>query len=188
MKIMSILALVLAFSMSAEAQRRNVSSQGWGPSGSYKHEITTNLTRGTFESGKACKDCSSGSTMDLGASYLRNWEKNIQFGGMARLRMLSEDTSGTGSSETLLDLAAIGVYNLDSDFRNSIFAKGGLGLFASPKDNGNGFENKLGLFIGAGKRFSIFENVTYTPELRLVKIGDIDLGIQIDLVNFSIVW
>lgn len=156
--------------------------------GDFTNEIATNLTNGYFTSEKACKDCSTGSVLDLSGSYLRFLQDGFQVGGEARIRSLSKEVSGTGDSQTLLDIAAVGAYNFQSDLRNSVYAKAGIGIFSALKNDRSDYENKLGVFIGAGKRFDLFPAVTYTPELRLVKKGDIDVGIELALLNFSIHW
>ncbi len=157
-------------------------------SSGFKNEITTNLTSGYFYSEKACKDCSTASVLDVSGSYLRHLQDNIQVGGEARLRNLSKEVSGTGSSENLIDLAAIAAYNFQPDMKNSFYGKGGIGFYSVRKNALDGYESKLGLFVGAGKRFELLPSVTYTPELRLVKKGDIDIGFELALLNFSIHW
>lgn len=201
MKMFVIAALALTFSFSADAkmpgtkvskptttERQYASSGSYSYGGSYTHEITTNLSRGFFQSGKECKNCESGTNLTLTGSYLRYWKDSIQWGAEGGLRMLSKEASGTGDSETLFDIMGIGAYNFQSDLKNAIYAKAGIGLMSVLKDDGSDYENKLSLFVGAGKRFAWFGNVSYSPELRLVKRGDIDLAIQIDIVNFSLYW
>jgi hypothetical protein len=179
--ILSI-ALVLGFVVEAQAQRRSVSASR------NQHEIQTYSTRGAFESGKACKNCDSGTVIDVGGAYLYTLDSKLQVGGDARLRSLSKEASGVGKSVTVIDLIGIGVFNFQPDFDNAFYAKGGIGLYAVLNDNGTDYENKLGLQIGGGKRFPLFSNVTYNPELNLIKRGDIDFGIEIKLINLGISW
>lgn len=192
MKLIALVTVALALSTSAFAQtRRTTTSNTYfrGPAAaSYNSEITTNLTGGEFFSGKDCKNCDSGSTLVLGAGFLHTLDSNIQIGGEGAFRMLSKTRSGTGDSETLFDIVGVGAWNFTSDFANSIFAKAGIGLYSVLKDDNSGYENKLGFFIGGGKRFQWLNNVSYSPELRLAKKGDIDMGIEIHVLNFSIVW
>lgn len=157
-------------------------------SSGFRHELMTSLTRGSFVSGKECKNCDTGTIIDVSGSYLRSWKETLQYGVEARLLNLSKEASGTGKSATRFDILGIGAYNLSSDFKNSLYAKAGVGLYSVLKDDGSDYENKFGLFIGVGKRFEWLNNLTYTPELRLVKRGDIDFAIQIDVLNFSIYW
>lgn len=203
MKMITIAALTLAFTATAQAktpgtkvsktppstpavERQYTSTSSYG--GSFTHEITTNLTRGVFQSGKNCKNCDTGSIIDIGGSYLRYWKDNMQYGVEARLQNLSKEASGVGKSVTRIDLLGVGTYNLTSDLANAIYGKAGVGIYSVLKDDASDYENKFGFFIGAGKRFAWLNNVSYTPELRLVKRGDIDIAIQIDLLNFSIYW
>lgn len=203
MKMIILAALALALSATAQAKpivvpgtkiskptpvERDYASTSWSSFGSFTHEFTTNLTRGYFVSGKDCKDCPSGTILDIGGSYLHYWKDNMQYGVEARLQNLSQEASGTGRSATRIDLLGLGVYNLTSDHKDAIYAKGGVGLYSALKDDGSDYENKFGLFVGVGKRFAWLNNITYTPELRLVKRGDIDFAIQIELLNFSVYW
>lgn len=205
MKFITMTVMALAFAVAAQAKPAKVpgakvskttaseskdyttsSYSSYG--GSYTHEFATNLTQGFYQSGKACKDCSTGSNLTVSASYLHYWKDNMQYGAEGSIRMLSKELSGSGSSETLLDILGIGAYNFDSDLKNSIYAKAGVGLYSVPKETGTGYENKFGLFVGVGKRFSWMNNISYNPELRLVKRGDIDFAIDIALLNFAIHW
>ena len=205
--LVSLAAVVLAFTSVASAKTakpanqsavvakaypdREYASTGSFLAGSYggqDNEFLTNLTTGYFTSEKRCKDCSTGSTIAIGVSYLHYLKDGWQVGGEGDLRVLSKENSGTGDSETLIDVAVIGAYNFQSDIKNAFFAKAGLGLYSMLKDDQKGYENKFGFFLGGGKRFALWNNVTYTPELRLVKKGDIDMGIEIAFLNFSVIW
>ncbi len=189
MRLLLLASMFVSFAFSAEAQMgRRPASYG----GSYQHEIMTNLSNGIFQSGKQCdgEDCDSGTSLDIGLSYLRTWQDNFQIGGEGRITNLSEEFSLSGKSETLIQALAIGAYNFDSDFGNSFFAKAGLGLYPVLEiDNtGRDYETQLGFFLGVGKRFTWLSNIAYAPEIRLVKRGDIDLAIDIHILNFSITW
>jgi len=154
------------------------------------NEITTFMTRGFLDSEKNCKNCSSGTDLDISGAYNYYLRQGFQVGGEGRLRLLSSEHSATGNSATLVDLAAVGTFNLDRDLKNSIFAKAGVGFFSVLDDSAphTGYDEKLGVFVGVGKRFQLWNNVSYSPELRLIKKGDLDLGIEIGLINFSIFW
>ncbi|MGZ3774998.1 MAG: hypothetical protein ACXVCY_14005 [Pseudobdellovibrionaceae bacterium] len=207
MKFIITAVMALAFTVTAQAKTTKVpgtkmsktvretpkdytssySSPAYGE-GSFTHEFTTNLTQGFYLSEKACKDCSTGSNLTVAGSYLHYWKDNMQYGAEGALRVLSKEVTLSRTSETLIDILAIGAYNFDSNLKNSIYAKAGVGFFAVPKNDLSGYENKFGLFVGVGKRFSWMNNISYTPELRLVKKGDIDMGIELALLNFSIYW
>lgn len=170
-----ILASLLAAGFSAQAEVP-------------RHEVTTNLTRGIFYSGKECKDCSAGSLFDLGTAYNWGWKDNVQVGVEGRLQYLSKEFSVTADSATLIDALAVGTYNISNDFANSIYAKLGLGIFAVRNDAGDNYENQFGLFVGIGKRFYMMNNLSYMPEVRFIKKGDLDMSVQVDLINFSFYW
>ncbi|UOF00919.1 hypothetical protein [Bdellovibrio reynosensis] len=211
MKLFTIAALVLAFTVSAQAQKRTkapgtrvskqtqtersyttTSNNSYSYGGSFTHEIFFNLTGsrsgGSYLSFKEHKDGDTATVLDVGGTYLRYWKDNMQYGVEARFRSLSKEASASQKSATLFDALGVGVYNLNSDLDDSIYAKAGFGLYSVLNDDGDGYENKFGFFLGAGKRFALFNNVAYAPELRLVKRGDIDMAIQIDFLNASLHW
>ncbi|QDK39072.1 hypothetical protein [Bdellovibrio sp. NC01] len=173
---------------SPTAERSYASSENFfsGGSGS-QHEFTTILTRGVLTSEKACKDCDTATVIDVGASYSHYLKDGFQVGGEARIQLLPKEVTG-GDSATLIDLLAVGTYNFQSDLKNAFFAKLGLGLYGLLKDNRDGGEEKFGFFLSAGKRFALWNNVSYSPEFRLVKKGDIDMGIEVAVLNFSVIW
>lgn len=146
----------------------------------FQNEVLVNFSTGEFISQKACSDCSSTTTFTFFGSYLHHLKDNFQLGG--------EGGITSTSNTTFFDLAAVGTYNLANDFRNSIYAKVGLGLASVSGSAGSGSETKIGFFIGGGKRFAIFNNLTYSPELRIVKKGDLDVGFQATFFNLSVYW
>lgn len=147
----------------------------------FTNEIFTNLTTGSLDIEKGCKSCDSSTTISLSAAYFRHIQDKIQAGVEGGLSSVS-----AGNSNTYFNLAGVGVYNFDNNFSNSFYAKAGLGIFTVPA--GTSTETKIGLFVGGGKRFAWLSNVNFTPEVRLVKKGDLDVGIEATLVNFAIHW
>ncbi len=147
----------------------------------FLNEVALNLSNGSFTSEKPCSACDSNTNFNLYLSYLHHLQDNIQLG--------TEVGFQSAYSTTMFDLIAVGVYNMDSDFKNSIFGKVGLGLTSvSAGTSGSGSETKFGFFAGAGKRFALFNNITYSPEARIIKKGDLDISFQVTFVNFSIYW
>lgn len=189
MRLLLVVSLFVSFAFSAEAQmRRRPNAMG-----SYTHEIMTNLSGAMFQSGERCdgEGCDSGTELNFAGSYLHTWQNRIQVGGEGRFILASEEVSGTGANETRIEALGIGAYNFDSDFGNSFFVKGGIGLYSVFVNNvgrADEYENQLGFFGGVGKRFNWLGNVSYSPEVRLVKRGNLNLGIDIHLINLSIVW
>lgn len=107
MKFLTLATLTLVFSSTAFAQNR-YGSYRTPAAAAYSREITTQATGGIFYSGKQCKDCSSGSNLDLGVGFLQTLDNAVQVGGEGRLRLLSKEVSGTGDSETLFDVLGVG--------------------------------------------------------------------------------
>lgn len=179
---------VVAKAIPSERNYSSSSSDSFLTGGNNDHEFTTLMTRGVFLAEKACKNCSSGTTIDISASYLHYLRDGWQVGGEGRLQSLSKEASTIGKSATLIDIVGVGAYNFQSDLKNSFFAKAGIGFYSVLNDTNDGYDNKLGLFIGGGKRFALWNNVSYSPEARIVKRGDIDMGVEIALLNFSVIW
>lgn len=148
-----------------------------------ENELITNGTYGKILTGKACKNCDSETNTDISATYLRTITANIQGGVLANINSISG-----GTSETLLTLVALGVYNFDTSFKQAFFAQAGLGIYPVLKDNAPGHESKFGFLIGGGKRFPIWGNVNYIPTVSLVKKGDLDFGFDIEFLNFSLMF
>ena len=142
-------------------------------------------THGYLWSGKECKDCEGGTTIQIGANYLRTINANIQAG--AQVQIVSTNGGGL-DSQTLLTLVALGVYNFETNFKEAFFAQGGLGIYPVLKDDRRGFESKFGILIGAGKRFPLWGNVNYIPSVSLVKRGDLDFAFDIEFLNFSVMF
>lgn len=145
----------------------------------FQYELQTSFSGGGLKSFK-----SGGETMteiDIQASVSKLIKNNIQVGGEVRLY----NRSGGGSS-SFLEVLGFGVYNIDSNLKQSLYAKGGLGLLNTVNDQGKN-ETKLGVMIGGGKRFPIMDKVTYTPEGRLYLVNG-DTVFQIMALNFSLLY
>jgi len=113
----------------------------------------------------------------VGAEVYKTMGEKLQIGG--GLRVSDNDNGG----DTIFTLAALSRYNFDSDFHNSMFA----GLGFSYTDLGPG--DSMALHLQFGKRYSLSENITYTPNLEITTrvAGDADEGMQIaiNLLSFS---
>jgi hypothetical protein len=153
----------------------------------FQNEILTNFTSGGFTSSSPCKDCKTTTDIGINLSYLYflpgHLQNKLQVGAEGGLGSVSVN----GNSNTNFNLLGVGAYNLENDFKNSIFFKAGLGLY-TVQGTGMGSETKFGLFLGGGKRFAWLNNVTLSPEARIVKRGDLDIGFQFNILNFSIYW
>jgi opacity protein-like surface antigen len=153
----------------------------------FQNEILTNFSSGGFTSSSPCKDCKATTNIGVNLSYLYflngYLQDKLQVGAEGGLGSVSVN----GNSNTNFNLLGVGAYNLESDYKNSIFFKAGLGLY-TVQGTGTGSETKLGLFLGGGKRFAWLSNVTLSPEARIVKKGDLDIGFEFNILNFSIYW
>lgn len=148
-------------------------------------EFTTAPTSGTFTSAKACKDCSSVTLFGASLGAHKNIQGPWQGGFEAGFLQVAK-SSGSSSTTMTFTLIGLATYNLDSYLEESAFVRGGIGLYPVSKVDGTGdYENKFGFLFAAGKRFRLASNISYMPEIRLVKKGDIDFGIEGLPVNFS---
>ncbi len=188
MRFFIFLVMIVSSSL-AFAQMRTRSMASTVPSSSsYANELMTNLSGGIFSSGKACEKCETGSTLAVRVSYLSSWQSSLQRGIEASFFNVSEELSSNGKSETLVDVAGVMAHNLSSDFSNSLFVKGGIGFFSVYESSNSNKETKLGLFVGAGKRFYWLDHVAFAPEVRLTKKGDTTPALSIHALNFAINW
>jgi hypothetical protein len=175
--------IVLFFASTGLAQYGSRPSYSSSVSFGTENEIITNGTFGKLLTGKSCKNCDNQTIIDISGTYLRTMNANVQAGALAEIQSISG-----GNSETLLTLVALGVYNFDTSFKQSFFVQGGLGIYPVRKDNSLDHESKFGFLVGGGKRFPIWGNVNYIPTASLVKKGDLDIGFDIEFLNFSLMF
>ncbi|MGE0631396.1 MAG: hypothetical protein AB7O96_03240, partial [Pseudobdellovibrionaceae bacterium] len=151
--------------------------------GNYIHEVDLNLSLGQIHNYKMGKKNHT-DMMALG-SYNRLYKDKIQVGVLAGFVTLPD---ASDDHKMYVTLMGTGTYNLDSDLDESIFATGGIGLApAFDKDDGE-YKSAFSMFVGGGKRFQLFEHVHYKPEIRLEKLGDMDMGIRIVVLNVSLMF
>lgn len=148
-------------------------------------EFVTVPTVGQLTSGKACKDCSSVSLFAMGIGAHKLIKDQWQAGGEFAFSQIAKST-GSSSTTSAFTLLGIATYNLDRYIEESVFLRGGIGLFPVIKTDASGdLENKFGIMFGAGKRFRLASNISYMPEFRIVKKGDIDFGFEVYFANFA---
>lgn len=139
------------------------------------------MGNGALRSEKAGKDTVT--VIGARGSYLVQLREELQVGGEAAFF----STSGGAKSQSYFEAAGVGAWNFSRDLSTSIFAKGGVGLFAVLNEKAE-YENKLGLFVGGGKRFPLWTNVNYAPEVRIYKKGNIDPSFEILFINVSVLF
>lgn len=120
----------------------------------------------------------------------------LQVGGALAMEITDEvqagaeigfaNVSGGGGTSTF-DIMAFGVYNFDTPIKDAMYAKGGVGMFSVPKTATEN-ETKFGFMAGIGRRFPVWDKIQYTPEARLFKKGDADPSIDIQFLNFSVIY
>lgn len=141
-------------------------------------ELSLTGTAGTFETYKV--GSSSVTSIDISAALAMLVYEHIQAG--AEVNFVS--ISGGSVSSSGVGILAFGTYNFDYSIKESLYAKAGLGSFMVQNTAG-GSDNKFGFMAGIGKRIPMWEKVTYAPEARLMKIGDLDMQFKIMFLNFT---
>jgi hypothetical protein len=124
------------------------------------------------------------SNLEISGMYAYLIQDQIQAGAAIALGSTS---NGHGGSYTSTDIYALGIYNFQPTINEAVFAFAGLGIASMP----NGYSSsstKLGIKLGAGKRFPLWAKIQYVPTASIEKIGDFDPIIRIVPVNFSLIF
>lgn len=145
----------------------------------FEYELQTAFSEAQISSYKA--GGSNFTVVEAGVSLSKIIKNNIQAGGEVHLF-----NSSGGSSSSYLEFMGFGVYNFDNDLKQSLYAKGGLGIQNVINDRGNN-ESKFALMLGLGKRLLVLEKFTYNPEARIVMV-DGTTRFQVVLLNFSLLF
>lgn len=180
MKHLLTIAITLGlFSSTSWAQRvRGGGASSWATG---IHEVQAGLTKGSLTSAKAGSDTVT--VIEASGTYHRLIKPQIQAGG----GIAFYSTSGGAKSQSYFDVYGAGTYNVEPDLTKSIYLRGAIGMFAIVNNKGE-YESKLGFGVGAGKRFPIFDKITYNPEARLMKKGEQDPGFEIMFLNISLLF
>jgi len=184
-KIYFIIAIMISLSTAttwakpagrpAPAHNSNLMTS-WGSEEEY--EAQSSLSGGSYQTTKRGND--NVSTLEAQLSLAKLIKNNIQAGG--ELHFVNNSGPASGS---YFEVAAFGVYNLTSILKDTFYVKGGAGTYNTVNTRGEN-ESKFGFFIGGGKRIPMWNQITYTPEARLLKIGDQDMTFRIYFLNFSL--
>ncbi len=143
------------------------------------YEIQSSLSGGQYDATKS--GTTSVTALNAKLSIAKLIKNNIQ--GGAELSFYNE--SGGAVSRSYFQIAGFGVYNLTSILKDTYYVKGGLGLFNTINDTGKD-ESKFGFFAGGGKRIPLWNQITYSPEARIWKIGSQDMTFSIYFLNLSL--
>lgn len=145
----------------------------------FEYELQTALSNGGLQSFK--QGGNTYTVIEAGVSLSKVIKNNIQAGGEVHLF-----NSSGGASSSYLEFMGFGVYNFDTDLKQSVYAKAGVGMLNTVNDKGSN-ESKFGLMIGGGKRMLVLEKFTYNPEARITMV-DGTTRIDIILLNFSLLF
>ncbi len=139
---------------------------------SFSNELMISSTHGYYSSK------GSTSVMDIQADYLRVLTTEWQVGGGAHI------FSATGSN--YVEFWGEGRYNLSANIVDSFYGLAGAGFYNDISGGKN--ENKFGFFLGVGKRFQLWHQLNYSPEIRLKKVGSLYMEFIVSFINFSAFW
>lgn len=142
------------------------------------YEIQSGMSGGQYQTYKSASDTIT--RMDLQLSVAKLIKNNIQAGAEVHFN----STSGGGTS-SYFEIVGFGVYNLTSLIKDTYYAKGGVGLFNTINDRREN-ESKFGFFVGGGKRIPLWNQITYSPEVRLFKKGSEDFTLSLYFLNVSL--
>jgi hypothetical protein len=149
----------------------------------YKYEVDLNLSQGQIHNYKLGNN--SFTDINIGGAFHMALQDNLQVGGEVGLFSYRE-TKGTGqSTKTLVQLMGVATYNLEPDFKNSVFVEAGLGLAPAYDKTDGSYGSKFSFFFDVGKRFAIWDHIAYKPEFRLSKYGDQDIEFLVLGLNVS---
>jgi hypothetical protein len=151
-------------------------------SNNYLHEVSLNLSEGYIRSYKLGD--SSYTDINVNGTYLYTLRDHMQVGGHAGLKSYQNGTS----SSSFMILMGMFTYNLDSDFKNSYFGEAALGLAPAYKKTEGKFASDVSFFFDVGKRFALWDHVTYRPLFRLAKYGAQDMEFLIQALNVSLMF
>lgn len=147
----------------------------------YVNELQTSYSGGSFSTSKV--GTQSFTIININATYARLIKEKIQVGVEAGFN----STSGGAVSSTSFTAMGFGSYNFDENIQQSLYAKGGLGMFTVANASG-GNDSKFGFMLGGGRRFPIWDRINYSPEVRLYKKGDFDPTFDVQFLNLSILF
>lgn len=153
----------------------------------YLNELNINFSSGFIQSYKVGD--SSLTDLTAIASYQRLIREKIQVGGEGGI-LSRPETNADGKLESKYHLTLLGTatYNLESDLSNSPFITAGLGLYPSYKKENGKYESKFSYQLDVGKRFLVWEHISYKPLFRLYKHGDEDLAFLLLAFNVSVMF
>lgn len=178
-------SIITALSISAFATTPAASaattSTAQGPSFTFeenKSELFLSATQAEFNTSNGF------SNLEISGMYAYLIQGQVQAGAAISL---GSSSYGRGGSTTNTNIYALGIYNFQPTINEAIFAFAGLGVATMPSGY-NSSSAKLGLKIGAGKRFPLWAKIQYVPTASIEKIGDFDPIIRIVPVNFSLIF
>ncbi|MBL7544759.1 MAG: hypothetical protein JNL11_13160 [Bdellovibrionaceae bacterium] len=190
-RTVTVVSLALAFSSQVFAQKKTGKSAPAKPAvattapvqqtfhADFDYELQTMLTGGGLESMKRGTETTT--IIGAEAAVTKVIKSNIQVGAEAKFY---NESGGGGSS--YFQVLGIGVYNFNSNLKESLYGKVGLGMLNVVNDKLKN-ESKFGFLVGGGKRIPIMDKVAYTPEVRVIVI-DGGTRFQIQALNFSIFY
>lgn len=140
-----------------------------------KSELFLSATKANLNSGVA------GSSLSLGGLYSYLIKPQMQLGVELSL---FRSANAQGSSLLGVELYALGLYNFDENIAQSSFLLGGVGFLSGSGSTGS----KMGLKLGGGQRFPVFQHIQFVPTAWVEKREDSNPTVHLMPVNFSVIF
>jgi hypothetical protein len=147
---------------------------------SMQHEVFASMTYGEINM------ANSNTNINAQGSYSYLLMKGIQVG--ADLGFTSVKVGS--SSNSYMTLYATGTWNypMDGDIREAMFVKGGIGMADSGKSSFGESKSEFGFKVFGGKRFPLWERMSFAPMAGYEKVGSADGAIVIIPLNIGFMW
>lgn len=184
--LLIIIVSILTLGLNVQAQTRVRSGSTAPASYSFAsttvHEVVLSPSKIAIESydhGKSRTD------ITVYGAYNYHFKENIQLGFEGGI---VPGTDSRGNSKALMAALGVFTYNFETNFRDSFFAQGGLGLYPSYDKKDGDFGSELSFFGGFGRRWEMWGKINYMPYLRVWKKGDENASFEFQLLSFSIFY
>lgn len=182
MKVFAIIALSLITSFAQAQLKKSAAPISFASSTLHEAELTLGELSLVSEENLAGD---RESVITIYGAYNHDWKDTLQWGFEGGL--LPYPDAG-GDTKSLFAALGTVTYNLDSNFRNSFFAQGGVGMYPAFDEDDGEFKSAFTFFAGFGKRIEVWGKINYKPYVRIWKKGDEDMSFEIQALNFSIFY
>ena len=184
--IFTLSAFIFGLGLTAQAQTKvragSTAPASYSFASTTQHEVVLSPSRIAVES---YEERETRTDITVYGAYNYHFKDTMQLGFEGGIL---PGTDSRGKSKAVMAAMGVFTYNFESNFRDSFFAQGGIGLYpAYDKDDGDK-SSELSFFGGFGKRWEMWGKINYMPYLRVWKRGDENARFEFQLLNFSIFY